>query len=121
MAAKLRPRVMLPRLASTSDARAAEARGRQLQRLVGQHCDLPHLAQDRFTTATSRGEVCAARLTAGVHDHVLLGDETPRPRLPRDQKQYFAPACTRQQDLVRVGACKLRRTELGRDRAGEAE
>ena len=34
-AAKLRPRVILPRSASSMTARAAEARGRQLQRLVG--------------------------------------------------------------------------------------
>ena len=36
MAAKLRPRVMLPRCVSSTAARTAEARGRQLQRLVGQ-------------------------------------------------------------------------------------
>jgi len=36
MAAKLRPRVTLPRFASSMTARPAEARGRQLQRLVGQ-------------------------------------------------------------------------------------
>src|SRR6266478_3107199 len=36
MAAKLRPRVMLSRRVSSTTARAAEARGRQLQRLVGQ-------------------------------------------------------------------------------------
>jgi len=35
MAAKLRPRVMLPRRVSSTATRAAEARGRQLQRLVG--------------------------------------------------------------------------------------
>jgi len=35
MAAKLRPRVILPWRVSTSANRAAEARGRQLQRLVG--------------------------------------------------------------------------------------
>jgi hypothetical protein len=34
MAAKLRPRMMLPRCVSSEAARAAEARGRQLQRLV---------------------------------------------------------------------------------------
>ena len=35
MAAKLRPRVMLPRRVKSRAARIAEARGRQLQRLVG--------------------------------------------------------------------------------------
>ena len=35
MAAKLRPRVMLPRCVLSTVARATEARGRQLQRLVG--------------------------------------------------------------------------------------
>src|SRR3990172_4193749 len=33
--AKLRPRAMLPRSVSSKTARATEARGRQLQRLVG--------------------------------------------------------------------------------------
>ena len=37
MAAKLRPRVVLPRFVSTPDTWAAEARGRQLQRLVSRH------------------------------------------------------------------------------------
>jgi hypothetical protein len=36
MAAKLRPRVMLPLLVSSNTRSATEARGRQLQRLVGQ-------------------------------------------------------------------------------------
>jgi len=35
MAAKLRPRVILPRRISSTSTRAAESRGRQLQRLVG--------------------------------------------------------------------------------------
>jgi hypothetical protein len=35
MAAKLRPRAMLPRLVTSTANRTAEARGRQLQRLVG--------------------------------------------------------------------------------------
>jgi hypothetical protein len=37
MAAKLRPRVMLVGLVLSTSTRAAEARGRQLQRLVGRH------------------------------------------------------------------------------------
>jgi hypothetical protein len=37
VAAKLRPRVILPRCMSSMAARAAETRGRQLQRLVGRH------------------------------------------------------------------------------------
>ena len=48
MAAKLRPRVMLPRFVSTSDARAAEARGRQLQRLVGRRVTAPPHAEARI-------------------------------------------------------------------------
>jgi hypothetical protein len=38
MAAKLRPRVNLPRHVSSTATRTAGARGRQLQRLVGQPC-----------------------------------------------------------------------------------
>ena len=40
MAAKLRPRVMLPRYVSSSAAHMAEARGRQLQRLVGRQASI---------------------------------------------------------------------------------
>jgi len=40
MAAKLRPRVILTRFVSSTAARAAEARGRQLQRLVGRQATL---------------------------------------------------------------------------------
>ena len=39
MAAKLRPRVIVPRAASSNAARAAGARGRQLQPLVGWRVD----------------------------------------------------------------------------------
>ncbi len=44
-AAKLRPRVILPRYVSISAARTAEARGRQLQRLVGLHATHPRWRQ----------------------------------------------------------------------------
>jgi hypothetical protein len=37
MAAKLRPRVILPRFVSGTAARVAEARGRELQGLVMRH------------------------------------------------------------------------------------
>ena len=43
MAAKLRPRVMLPRAVWSTTAGAAEARGRQLQRRVGRHSSLRSL------------------------------------------------------------------------------
>jgi hypothetical protein len=71
MAAKLRPRVSLPRLVSIPDARAPEARGRQLQRLVGRRVALqtPGLTDGDYLEVAKisamlwnerRGALCAA-------------------------------------------------------------
>ncbi len=54
MAAKLRPHEMLPRSVSSTAARAAEARGRQLQRLVGRPARVPSAGPPREPPVNAR-------------------------------------------------------------------
>ena len=84
MAAKLRPRVMLPRSESTSAARAAEARGRQLQRLVGRRASGYILARMRFEIVLAPGAARALKaLRADWRSEVRDAIETHLRHEPR--------------------------------------
>ena len=84
MAAKLRPRVMLPRSESTSAARAAEARGRQLQRLVGRRASGYILARMRFEIVLAPGAARALKaLRADRRSEVRDAIETHLRHEPR--------------------------------------
>src|SRR3972149_6522511 len=81
MAAKLRPRVMLPRSVLSKTARGAEARGRQLQRLVGR------LARYHSRRLRRHGGPSAYRIpvyAAGdIHDGRENCEEADRPNEER--------------------------------------